>query len=120
MEDGENNDVEMNEDSDDEKMEDGPENDSEDEEAEESDDEEETNNNESSEGLSTNGLSTGFDWTASILAQAKEDESSDENEFELSMKYLMKGHRGSFAQVNNILRNDSSSSLFSDISEVSS
>lgn len=49
-----------------------------------------------------------------------EDESSDENEFELSMKYLMKGHRGSFAQVNNILRNDSSSSLFSDISEVSS
>ena len=81
MEDGENNDVEMNEDSDDEKMEDGPENDSEDEEAEESDEEEEeTNNNESSEGLSTNGLSTGFDWTASILAQAKEDESSDEEE----------------------------------------
>lgn len=49
-----------------------------------------------------------------------DNDSSDENEFETGLKYLMKGHRGSFAQVNNIMRNDSASSLFSDISDVSS
>ena len=47
-------------------------------------------------------------------------DSSDENELEVGLQYLLKGHRGSFAQVGNLLRNESSSSLFSDVSDVSS
>lgn len=47
-------------------------------------------------------------------------DSSDENEFEVGIQYLLKGHRGSFAQMGNLLRNESSASLFSDVSEVSS
>lgn len=47
-------------------------------------------------------------------------QSSDENEFEVGINYLLKGHRGSFAQINNLLRNESSSSLFSDMTEASS
>lgn len=49
-----------------------------------------------------------------------ESNSSDENEIEVGLKYLLKGHRGSFVQAENLLRNQSSSSLFSDISEASS
>lgn len=46
--------------------------------------------------------------------------SSIENEFEVGLQYLLKGHRGSFAQVNNILRNESSTSLFSEMTDNSS
>lgn len=49
-----------------------------------------------------------------------EIESSDETEFEMGIQYLLKGHRGSFAQINNIMRHESSSSLFSDMTETSS
>lgn len=47
-------------------------------------------------------------------------EGTGENEFEAGIEYLLKGHRGSFAQLGNLLRNNSSSSLFSDMTEVSS
>lgn len=47
-------------------------------------------------------------------------DSSDENELEVGLQYLLKGHRGSFAQVGNLLKNESSSSLFSDASDASS
>lgn len=50
----------------------------------ESEDSDSDNNGDEDEeetvGLSTGGLSTGFDWTASVLEQAKEEESEDEEE----------------------------------------
>jgi MFS family permease len=49
-----------------------------------------------------------------------ENQLSNRNEFETGFEYLLKGHRGSFAQVNNLLRNESSSSLFTNVSDVSS
>jgi MFS family permease len=49
-----------------------------------------------------------------------ECESSDETELETGLKYLLKGHRGSFAEANNIFRSDSSASLFTDFSDASS
>lgn len=78
-------DVEMEEagaESDDEKMDDGDVDEDEDESSDEIevDDEQEGLSTGASEGLSAGGLSTGFDWTASILEQAKDDESSDEEE----------------------------------------
>lgn len=67
-------DANVAEDSEDEQMEDVN-----DESDNESEDDEQNTNNEESTGLSS-GLSAGFDWTASILEQAREEESSDEEE----------------------------------------
>lgn len=59
-------------------------------------------------------------YVENVVDDSESISSSEENELEMGLKYLLKGHRGSFVQAENLLRNQSSSSLFSDMSEVSS
>ncbi|KAG0678674.1 rRNA biogenesis protein rrp5 [Pichia californica] len=100
--DDEDDDVDMDKDNnsdaeiEDEEMLDASDNNDDDDNSEENEDEsEDEDNNTEGMGLSTgsgNGLSTGFDWTASILEQAKDEESSDEEE-EFEMKVNKKSKK---------------------------